>query len=69
MLASMSGAIHSKQAGTTNGLVKAFVFDVLRFIGDDLIIQELLHQRIGVLEIFKTQIQSPYHRISALGIH
>jgi len=58
-LASTSGAIHSKQNGTTNGLVKAFVFDVLRFIGDDLSAKSQ-HQRIGVLEILKTQIHSPY---------
>lgn len=58
-VASMSGAIHSKQANATNGLVKAFVFDVLRFIGDDLS-AKTLQQRIGVLEILKTQIQSPF---------
>ena len=55
---SLSGAIHSKQAGTTNGLVKAFVFDVLRFIGDDLT-SKTLQQRIGILELLKTQIRSP----------
>lgn len=56
---SMAGAIHSKHAGPTNGLVKAFVFDVLRFIGDDLSAKSL-HQRIGVLELLKAQIHSPY---------
>lgn len=58
-VASLSGAIHSKQAGTTNGHVKAFVFDVLRFIGDDLS-SRTLRQRIDVLEMLKTQIHSPY---------
>lgn len=57
--ASLSGAIHSKQNGTTNGLVKAFIFDVLRFIGEDLS-SKTLHQRIGVSEMLKTQIRSPY---------
>jgi bifunctional non-homologous end joining protein LigD len=58
-LASMSGAIHSKQTGTTNGLVKAFVFDVLKYNGEDLT-SKTLHQRIGVLEVLKTRIHSPY---------
>lgn len=56
---SMAGAIHSKHAGPTNGLVKAFVFDVLRFIGDDMS-SKALQQRIRVLEILKIQIQSPF---------
>ena len=65
---SMAGAIHSKQAGPTNGLVKAFVFDVLRFIGDDLS-SRTLQQRIGCLG--NTQDTNPIalHHISALGIH
>ena len=58
-VASISGAIHSKQSGTTNGLVKVFVFDVLRFIGEDLS-SKTLQQRISVLEILKVQIHSPY---------
>ena len=67
-VASMSGAIHSKQAGTTNGLVKAFVFDVLRFIGDDLSVQNspATNRSFG-----NPQDADPIaiHRISALGIH
>jgi len=58
-VASLSGAIHSKQAGATNRLVKIFIFDVLRFIGDDLSAKSL-HQRIGVSEILKAQMHSPY---------
>jgi ATP-dependent DNA ligase len=58
-IASMSGAIHSKHAGTTNGLVKAFVFDIVRYNGEDLS-SRTLHQRIGVLEVMKTQIHSPH---------
>jgi ATP-dependent DNA ligase len=58
-VSSMAGAIHSKHVGSTNGLVKAFVFDVLRFIGDDMS-SKTLQQRIRVLEILKTQIQSPF---------
>ena len=57
-VASMSGAIHSKHASTTNGLVKAFVFDVLRYNGED-ISSRTLHQRIGVLETLKKHIHSP----------
>ena len=56
---SIAGAINSKQPGPTSDIVKAFVFDVLRFIGDDLT-SKTLQQRIGVLEILKTQIQSPF---------
>ena len=58
-VASMSGAIHSKQTSTTNGLVKVFVFDVLRFIGEDQS-SRTLRQRIDVLELLKMQIHSPY---------
>jgi ATP-dependent DNA ligase len=58
-ISSMSGAIHSKQVGPTNGLVKAFVFDVIRFIGDDMS-SKTLQQRIRVLEILKMQFKSPF---------
>jgi bifunctional non-homologous end joining protein LigD len=58
-VAAMSGAIHSKHASTTNGLVKAFVFDVLRYNGEDHS-SRTLHQRIGILEVLKTRIHSPY---------
>lgn len=58
-VSSIAGAINSKQHNLTSDIVKAFVFDVLRFIGDDLT-SKPLQQRIGILEILKTQIQSPF---------
>jgi len=58
-MVAMPGAIHSKQVGTTNGLVKAFVFDVLRYNGED-ISSRPLHQRIDVLESLRTRIRSPH---------
>ena len=58
-VSSMAGAIHSKQPSPTSGIVKAFVFDIIRFIGDD-VSSKTLQQRIGVLEILKMQIQSPF---------
>ncbi len=57
--ASMTGAIHSNQVSSTNGQVVAYIFDVLRYCGEDLS-SRVLHQRIGILETLKTRIHSPY---------
>ena len=58
-VASLSGAIHSNGVGKTNGLVKAFVFDVLSYCGQDLSSKTLL-QRIAILDILNGSLQSPY---------
>jgi ATP-dependent DNA ligase len=58
-MAAMSGAIHSNEVGHTNGQVKAFVFDVLRYCGQDLL-TKTLSQRIMALDILKTRLHSPY---------
>ncbi len=58
-VASLSGAIHSNEVRSTNGLVKAFVFDVLRYCGQDLL-TKTLHQRIAILDILSGALQSPY---------
>jgi DNA ligase-1 len=58
-MASLSGAIHSNEVGHTNGQVKAFVFDVLKYCGQDLLTKSL-SQRIMVLDILKTRLHSPY---------
>ena len=57
--ASLSGAIHSNGVRKTNGLVKVFVFDVLRYRGEDLS-HKTLRQRIEVLDILNGGLQSPY---------
>jgi DNA ligase 1 len=57
--ANLSGAIHSNGVGKTNGLVKAFVFDVLGYCGKDLS-SKTLHQRIAVLDILNGALQSPH---------
>jgi DNA ligase-1 len=57
--ASLSGAIHSNDVGTTNGLVKAYVFDILSYCGENLL-TKTLHQRIAVLDILKSRLHSPY---------
>jgi ATP-dependent DNA ligase len=58
-VASLSGSIHSNHVGTTNGLVKAYVFDVLTYCGEDLS-SKTLHQRIAVLDILHGALHSPY---------
>ncbi|MCX6133006.1 MAG: hypothetical protein NTU47_04240 [Ignavibacteriales bacterium] len=57
--ASLSGAIHSREVGRTYGQVKAFVFDVLRYRGEDLS-HKTLRERIAVLDILNGALQSPY---------
>ena len=57
-VSSIAGAINSKQHNLTSDIVKAFVFDVLRFIGDDLT-SKPLQQRIGILEILKRRYNLP----------
>jgi ATP-dependent DNA ligase len=57
--AHLSGAIHSNGVGKTNGLVKIFVFDVLRYRGEDQS-YKTLQQRIEVLDILNGALQSPY---------
>ena len=57
-VANLSGAIHSNGVGKTNGLVKIFVFDVLRYCGKDLS-SKTLHHRIAVLDILNGSLQSP----------
>lgn len=56
--ATIAGAVHSKQPNATTGLVHAFVFDVLRYKGEDLTTRPLQH-RIGILEKLKFMIKSP----------
>ena len=58
-MAVMSGAIHSRQATPTNGSVKAFVFDVLRYCEAD-ISSNALELRIRVLEAIQRKLISPY---------
>ena len=58
-MAAMSGAIHSKQATATNGQVKAFVFDVIRYCEADLS-GAALEKRILVLNAMKRKLVSPY---------
>ncbi len=58
-VASLTGAIHSNEVGTTNGLVKAYVFDILSFCGEDLS-SKTQHQRIAVLDVLKSRLHSPY---------
>jgi ATP-dependent DNA ligase len=58
-MAELSGAIHSNEVGHINGQVKAFVFDVLKYCGQELL-TKTLSQRIMVLDIIKTRLHSPY---------
>jgi ATP-dependent DNA ligase len=58
-IASLSGAIHSNEVRQTNGLVRAFVFDVLNYCGQDLMTKTLA-QRIMVIDMLRFRLHSPY---------
>ena len=57
--ASLAGAIHSKESSGVNGLVKAFVFDVVAYCKDDLHARPL-RDRYRYLEFTRTRLHSPH---------